>query len=58
MVSNRVNVDFQKKTVDPVQASFNMVDQSRTITDLLLTVEVTEVRAVRPGRWSSSVVSV
>ena len=58
MVSNRVNVDFQKKTVDPVQVSFNMVDQSRTITDLLLTVEVTEVRAVRPGRWSSSVVSV
>ncbi|XP_044788760.1 ATP-dependent RNA helicase TDRD9 isoform X5 [Bubalus bubalis] len=41
--NTRVNVDFQKKTVDPVQVSFNMVDKSRTITDLLLTVEVTEV---------------
>uniref|UniRef100_A0A3Q1LTL4 ATP-dependent RNA helicase TDRD9 n=1 Tax=Bos taurus TaxID=9913 RepID=A0A3Q1LTL4_BOVIN len=43
VASHTVNVDFQKKTVDPVQVSFNMVDQSRTITDLLLTVEVTEV---------------
>ena len=58
MVSNRVNVDFQKKTVDPVQVSFNMVDKSRTITDLLLTVDVTEVRAVQPRRSSSSVVFV
>uniref|UniRef100_A0A8C7B7H3 RNA helicase n=1 Tax=Neovison vison TaxID=452646 RepID=A0A8C7B7H3_NEOVI len=41
--STRVNVDFQKQTVDPMQVSFNALDRSRTITDLLLTVDVTEV---------------
>ncbi|XP_030890101.1 ATP-dependent RNA helicase TDRD9, partial [Leptonychotes weddellii] len=39
----RVNVDFQKQTVDPVQVSFNTLDRSRAITDLLLTIDVTEV---------------
>ena len=48
-----MNVDFQKQTVDPVQVSFNTLDKSRTITDLLLTIEVTEVRAVWPRRQSS-----
>lgn len=37
-------MDFQKQTVDPMQVSFNALDRSRTITDLLLTVDVTEVR--------------
>lgn len=41
---HRVNVDFQKQTVDPVQVSFNKLDRSQTITDILLTVDVTEVR--------------
>ncbi|KAF4018174.1 hypothetical protein G4228_009423 [Cervus hanglu yarkandensis] len=41
--NTRVNVDFQKQTVDPMQVSFNTLDKSRTITDLLLTIEVTEV---------------
>eukprot|EP00071_Canis_lupus_P044623 XP_022278180.1 putative ATP-dependent RNA helicase TDRD9 [Canis lupus familiaris] len=41
--STRVNVDFQKQTVDPMQVSFNTLDPSQTITDLLLTVDVTEV---------------
>uniref|UniRef100_A0A452RRV9 ATP-dependent RNA helicase TDRD9 n=1 Tax=Ursus americanus TaxID=9643 RepID=A0A452RRV9_URSAM len=41
--STRVNVDFQKQTVDPMQVSFNTSDRSRTITDLLLTIDVTEV---------------
>ncbi|XP_057589558.1 ATP-dependent RNA helicase TDRD9 [Hippopotamus amphibius kiboko] len=41
--NTRVNVDFQKQTVDPMQVSFNTLDRSRTITDLLLTVDVTEV---------------
>ncbi|XP_035584191.1 ATP-dependent RNA helicase TDRD9 isoform X3 [Zalophus californianus] len=41
--STRVNVDFQKQTVDPMQVSFNTFDRSRTITDLLLTIDVTEV---------------
>ncbi|KAB0369475.1 hypothetical protein FD755_019480, partial [Muntiacus reevesi] len=41
--NTRVNVDFQKQTVDPMQVSFNTPDKSRTITDLLLTIEVTEV---------------
>nr|XP_051690899.1 ATP-dependent RNA helicase TDRD9 isoform X2 [Oryctolagus cuniculus] len=39
----RVNVDFQKQTVDPMQVSFNTLDRSRTVTDLLLSVDVTEV---------------
>ncbi|XP_045863863.1 ATP-dependent RNA helicase TDRD9 [Meles meles] len=41
--STRVNVDFQKQTVDPVQASFSGPDRPRTLPDLLLTVDVTEV---------------
>ncbi|XP_073752050.1 ATP-dependent RNA helicase TDRD9 isoform X3 [Callorhinus ursinus] len=41
--STRVNVDFQKQTVDPMQVSFNTFDRSQTITDLLLTIDVTEV---------------
>ncbi|XP_014646068.1 PREDICTED: putative ATP-dependent RNA helicase TDRD9 isoform X1 [Ceratotherium simum simum] len=41
--NTRVNVDFQKQTVDPMQVSFNTSDRSRTTTDLLLTIDVTEV---------------
>ncbi|XP_053451665.1 ATP-dependent RNA helicase TDRD9 isoform X3 [Nycticebus coucang] len=41
--NTRVNVDFQKQTVDPMQVSFNTCDRSQTVTDLLLTVDVTEV---------------
>ncbi|XP_053080992.1 ATP-dependent RNA helicase TDRD9 isoform X2 [Acinonyx jubatus] len=41
--NTRVNVDFQKQTVDPMQVSFNTFDRSQTITDLLLTIDVTEV---------------
>ncbi|XP_075803891.1 ATP-dependent RNA helicase TDRD9 isoform X2 [Microtus pennsylvanicus] len=41
--STRVNVDFQKQTVDPMQVSFNTLDRPRTVADLLLTVDVTEV---------------
>lgn len=40
----RVNVDFQKQTVDPMQVSFSTLDRPRTVADLLLTVDVTEVR--------------
>ncbi|XP_035870118.1 LOW QUALITY PROTEIN: ATP-dependent RNA helicase TDRD9 [Phyllostomus discolor] len=39
----RVDVDFQKQTVDPVQVSFNAPDRPRLVSDLLLTVDVTEV---------------
>ena len=49
MLSNRVSVDFRKQTVDPTHVSFSTLDKSQTITDLLLEVEVTEVRAVRPS---------
>ncbi|KAM6201049.1 ATP-dependent RNA helicase TDRD9 [Rhynchocyon petersi] len=41
--NTRVNVDFQKQTMDPMQVSFNPLDRSRSVTDLLLTVDVTEV---------------
>ncbi|XP_019494754.1 PREDICTED: putative ATP-dependent RNA helicase TDRD9 [Hipposideros armiger] len=41
--NTRVNVDFQKQTVDPVQVSFNMFDGAQTVTELLLTIDVTEV---------------
>ncbi|XP_036700018.1 ATP-dependent RNA helicase TDRD9 isoform X3 [Balaenoptera musculus] len=41
--NTRVNVDFQKQTVDPAQVSFNTLDRSQMITDLLLTIDVTEV---------------
>ncbi|KAM8783555.1 ATP-dependent RNA helicase TDRD9 [Rhynchonycteris naso] len=40
--NTRVNVDFQKQTVDPVHVSFN-TDQSQMVSDLLLTIDVTEV---------------
>ncbi|XP_042552833.1 ATP-dependent RNA helicase TDRD9 [Dipodomys spectabilis] len=41
--STRVNVDFQKQTVDPMQVSFNTSDRSKTVADVFLTVDVTEV---------------
>ncbi|KAM9201779.1 ATP-dependent RNA helicase TDRD9 [Dugong dugon] len=41
--NTRVNVDFQKQTMDPMQISLNTLDRSRSVTDLLLTVDVTEV---------------
>ncbi|CAH6853188.1 ATP-dependent RNA helicase TDRD9 [Phodopus roborovskii] len=41
--NTRVNVDFQKQTVDPMQVSFNTLDRPRTVADLLLTIDVTEV---------------
>ncbi|XP_051008439.1 ATP-dependent RNA helicase TDRD9 [Acomys russatus] len=41
--NTRVNVDFQKQTVDPMQVSFNALDRPRTVADLLLTIDVTEV---------------
>ncbi|XP_006879224.1 PREDICTED: putative ATP-dependent RNA helicase TDRD9 [Elephantulus edwardii] len=41
--STRVNVDFQKQTLDPMQVSFSTLDRARSVTDLLLTVDVTEV---------------
>lgn len=52
---NRVNVDFQKQTVGPMQVSFNPVDRSRTTAELLLTVDVTEVRMVRLNHESFSI---
>nr|KAF6269981.1 tudor domain containing 9 [Myotis myotis] len=41
--STRVNVDFQKQTVDPVQVSFSTTGRSQLVPDLFLTVDVTEV---------------
>ncbi|XP_007942813.1 ATP-dependent RNA helicase TDRD9 [Orycteropus afer afer] len=41
--NTRVNVDFQKQTMDPMQVSFNTLDRSQSVTSLLLTVDVTEV---------------
>nr|XP_027802461.1 ATP-dependent RNA helicase TDRD9 isoform X2 [Marmota flaviventris] len=41
--NTRVNVDFQKQTVDPMQVSFSTLDRSQTVADLLLTIDVTEV---------------
>ncbi|XP_011376782.1 ATP-dependent RNA helicase TDRD9 [Pteropus vampyrus] len=41
--NTRVNVDFQKQTVDPVQVSLSTLHRSRAVTELLLTVDVTEV---------------
>uniref|UniRef100_A0A8C5L9R0 RNA helicase n=1 Tax=Jaculus jaculus TaxID=51337 RepID=A0A8C5L9R0_JACJA len=41
--NTRVNVDFQKQTVDPMQVSFNTLGRPRTFADLLLTIDVTEV---------------
>lgn len=44
---HRVNVDFQKQTVDPVQVSFSTTGRSRLVPDLFLTVDVTEVGVPR-----------
>ncbi|XP_070105454.1 ATP-dependent RNA helicase TDRD9 isoform X2 [Equus caballus] len=41
--NTRVNVDFQKQTVDALQVSLDTSDRPRTTTDLLLTIDVTEV---------------
>ncbi|XP_036607216.1 ATP-dependent RNA helicase TDRD9 [Trichosurus vulpecula] len=41
--NTRVNVDFQKQTIDTMQISLDTLEQSQAITSLLLTVEVTEV---------------
>ncbi|XP_008823752.1 ATP-dependent RNA helicase TDRD9 isoform X2 [Nannospalax galili] len=41
--NTRVNVDFQKQTVDPMQVSFSTLDKPRMVADLLLTIDVTEV---------------
>uniref|UniRef100_A0A4X2K3U9 ATP-dependent RNA helicase TDRD9 n=1 Tax=Vombatus ursinus TaxID=29139 RepID=A0A4X2K3U9_VOMUR len=41
--NTRVNVDFQKQTVDTMQISLDALEQSQAITSLLLTIEVTEV---------------
>ncbi|XP_019375443.1 PREDICTED: putative ATP-dependent RNA helicase TDRD9 [Gavialis gangeticus] len=39
----RVNVDFQKQTVDPLRISFSALEESQTISGLLLPISVTEV---------------
>ncbi|KYO45366.1 putative ATP-dependent RNA helicase TDRD9 [Alligator mississippiensis] len=39
----RVNVDFQKQTIDPLQISFSALEESQTISGLLLSISVTEV---------------
>uniref|UniRef100_A0A8C4VQE2 RNA helicase n=1 Tax=Gopherus evgoodei TaxID=1825980 RepID=A0A8C4VQE2_9SAUR len=39
----RVNVDFQKQIVEPMQTSFGALEQSQTITSLPLSICVTEV---------------
>ncbi|XP_044870123.1 ATP-dependent RNA helicase TDRD9 isoform X1 [Mauremys mutica] len=39
----RVNVDFQKQIVEPMQTSFGALEQSQTITRLPLSICVTEV---------------
>lgn len=41
-------MDFQKQTVDPVQVSLSTLHRSRAVTELLLTVDVTEVRVLLP----------
>lgn len=41
-----MNVDFQKQTVDPVGVSFNTFHSSQVVSELLLTVDVTEVRLI------------
>ncbi|XP_068959813.1 ATP-dependent RNA helicase TDRD9 [Petaurus breviceps papuanus] len=41
--NTRVNVDFQKQTIDTMQISLDALEQSQAITSLLLTIEVTEV---------------
>ncbi|XP_029453911.1 ATP-dependent RNA helicase TDRD9 isoform X2 [Rhinatrema bivittatum] len=40
---SKVNVDFQKQTVDPVQASFSGCEQSQILKTLHLSINVTEV---------------
>lgn len=41
-----MNVDFQKQTVDPVGVSFNTFHSSQVVSELLLTIDVTEVRII------------
>ncbi|KAF6352554.1 tudor domain containing 9 [Rhinolophus ferrumequinum] len=41
--NTRVNVDFQKQTVDPVGVSFNTFHSTQMVSELLLTIDVTEV---------------
>ncbi|XP_075386945.1 ATP-dependent RNA helicase TDRD9 [Tenrec ecaudatus] len=41
--NTRVNVDFQKQTMDPMQVSFNTLEKPRSVTELILTIDVTEV---------------
>uniref|UniRef100_K7E5Z1 ATP-dependent RNA helicase TDRD9 n=1 Tax=Monodelphis domestica TaxID=13616 RepID=K7E5Z1_MONDO len=41
--NTRVNVDFQKQTIDTMQISLDALEQSQAITSLLLTIDVTEV---------------
>ncbi|KAM4853909.1 ATP-dependent RNA helicase TDRD9 isoform 2-T2 [Thomomys bottae] len=50
--NTRVNVDFQKQTVDPMQVSFNTSDRARTVADVFLTIDVTEVFFVDYGNRS------
>nr|XP_025037376.1 ATP-dependent RNA helicase TDRD9 isoform X2 [Pelodiscus sinensis] len=39
----RVNVDFQKQTIEPMQTSFGALEQSQTVASLPLSICVTEV---------------
>lgn len=49
-------MDFQKQTVDPVQVSLSTLHRSRAVTELLLTVDVTEVRVLpHPPTWKCRV---
>lgn len=41
-----MNVDFQKQTVDPVGVSFNTFHSTQMVSELLLTIDVTEVRII------------
>ncbi|XP_045143979.1 ATP-dependent RNA helicase TDRD9 [Echinops telfairi] len=41
--NTRVNVDFQKQTMDPMQVSFNTLEKPRSVTELILTIDVAEV---------------
>ncbi|XP_064021733.1 ATP-dependent RNA helicase TDRD9 [Pogoniulus pusillus] len=39
----RVNVDYQKKTVEPMESSFSTLQQSKMITDHFLSIKITEI---------------
>lgn len=45
---HRVSVDFQKQKVDAAQVSSHTSGRSRAVSELLLTVSVTEVGTLRP----------